>query len=197
MPTAGVPACASSSEPSGIIVGGTEQCDNLPTDLVSDPPGTEAPRSYDQRMTNSMGEFVVAELAAKLMLGDVLREITRRWGAYEFIDHWQQGEFHHDTIVRVANARAELPGTYLVVATNCNGGVKEVLCLASMPSRGGLWRARCPANSEFEGDLPRVLVRSVTEHWFDPCVLLEPNARSEYRAECRVRQPGGGWMPKT
>jgi hypothetical protein len=148
-------------------------------------------------MTSAAAELVVAELAAKLVLGELLGEIARRWGAYEFVEHWQQGEFHHDTIVRVPNARGALPGAFLIVATNCNGGVKEVLCLESMPSRGGLWRARCPSNAEFQGDLPPILARGVTEHWFDPCVLLELNARSEYRAECRVRQTGGGWMPKT
>lgn len=145
-------------------------------------------------MTNSSAELVVAELAATLMLGDLLGELVRRWGAYEFVEHWQQGEFHHDTIVRVPNARDDLPGIYLVVATNCNGGVKEVLCLDAMPNRGGLWRARCPGNGEFQGDMPLILARSLTDHWFDPCVLLELDARSEYRADCRVRQPGGGWM---
>lgn len=148
-------------------------------------------------MTNPSADSVLDELAARLVLGDLLAEITRRWGAYEFVDHWQQGEFHHDTIVRVADAGGALPGPYLVVATNCNGGVKEVLCLAELPTRGGLWRARCPENSEFQGALPTILARSVTEHWFNPCALLELDARSEYRAECRVRQPGGGWMPKT
>lgn len=131
-----------------------------------------------------------------LVLGELLAELARRWGAYEFVDHWQQGEFHHDTILRVSSAGAELPGPYLVVATNCNGGIKEVLCLESMPSRGGLWKLRCPANAEFAGEPPAVLARGVTEHWFDPCVLLEACARSEYRAECRVRQPGGGWMQR-
>ena len=62
----------------------------------------------------------------------------------ELVDPWQKGEFHHDTILRVASYAGELPGLYLVVATNCN----------------------------------------VT-------------ARSECRAECRVTQPGGGWMPKS
>jgi hypothetical protein len=148
-------------------------------------------------MQSASGDLVMAQLAAKLALGDLLGEISGRWGAYEFVDHWQQGEFHHDTILRVPNASGELPGIYLVVATNCNGGVKEVLCLGSVPSRGGLWRVRCPASSEFRGDLPAILARGVTEHWFDPCALLDPDARSEYLAECRVRQPGGGWMPKT
>lgn len=144
----------------------------------------------------SSGAGLVDQLAASLVLGELLAELARRWGAYEFVDHWQQGEFHHDTILRVANAQGELPGAYLVVATNCNGGIKEVLCLESMPSRGGLWRLRCPANSEFVGELPSVLARGVTEHWFDPGMLLGASARSEYRPECRVRQPGGGWMQK-
>jgi hypothetical protein len=140
---------------------------------------------------------LVRELAAKLVLGDVLAELVRRWGRYEFVEHWQQGEFHHDTLLRVPSAAGELPGTWLVVATNCNGGVKEVLCFGAMPTRGGLWRARCPDSAEFEGELPPVLARGLTEHWFDPCALLRPDARSEYRAECRVRQAGGGWMAKT
>jgi hypothetical protein len=144
----------------------------------------------------SSGSALVEELAAKLVLGELLSEIAQRWGAYEFVDHWQQGEFHHDTILRVANSQGELPGPYLLVATNCNGGIKEVLCLESMPSRGGLWKLRCPASSEFVGEPPSILARSVTEHWFDPCALLQATARSEYRLECRVRQPGGGWMPK-
>jgi hypothetical protein len=138
----------------------------------------------------------VDQLAAKLMLGELLAEVVKRWGAYEFVDHWQQGEFHHDTVLRVPSGRGELSGAYLVVATNCNGGVKEVLCFETLPTRGGLWRTRCPANVEFEGELPSILARGVTDHWFDPCVLLGPGARSEYRADCRVRQPGGGWMPK-
>jgi len=139
---------------------------------------------------------LVAELAAKLVFAELLGELARRWGAYELVDHWQQGEFHHDTILRVGGAQGELPGPYLVVATNCNGGIKEVLCLAAPPTRGGLWTLRCPANAELAGEPPAVLARSVTEHWFDPCVLLAADARSEYRAECRVRQPGGGWMRK-
>ena len=59
-----------------------------------------------------------------------------------------------------------------MVATNCNGGVKEVLCLGAVPERGGLWRMRCPQEPEFEGALPSVSARSVRTHWFDPCELL-------------------------
>ena len=33
-------------------------------------------------------------------------------------------------------------------------------------------------------------------HWFDPCELLRDDARSEYRAEFRQRQSGGGWQMK-
>src|SRR5262245_377653 len=99
--------------------------------------GGSAKRRYAPRMQTTPVNSVVAQLATKLVLGDLLGEISRRWGAYEFVDHWQQGEFHHDTILRISDAAGELPGSYLVVATNCNGGVKEVLCLGSMPNRGG------------------------------------------------------------
>jgi hypothetical protein len=38
------------------------------------------------------------------------------------------------------------------------------------------------------------LAAATTEHWFDPCELLAPDARSELREEFRERQCGGGWM---
>ena len=47
---------------------------------------------------------------------------------WEHIDHWAQGEFHHDVVIRVRQLPPELPGPVLIVSTNCNGGVKEVLC---------------------------------------------------------------------
>jgi hypothetical protein len=131
-------------------------------------------------------------LASKLMLGALLDELRSRYGSYELVEHWSQGEFHHDVVLRVETA-ADLPGRVLVVATNCNGGIKEVLVVDRVPDRGGLWKLRCPENREFAGVPPTVLARSVTAHWFDPCELLVDDARSEYRAECRVRQTGGGW----
>ena len=136
-------------------------------------------------------------LADHLVLADLLEVLRRDQGGYELIDHWPQGEFHHDTLLRVDAARAGLPGPILVVATNCNGGVKELLCFGEAPLRGALWRARCPDNSEFEGDLPDLLASTRTPHWFDPCELLRPDARSELRPEFRERQPGGGWRMKS
>jgi hypothetical protein len=130
------------------------------------------------------------------MLGALLSEVWRRWGAYELLDHWQQGEFHHDLVLRVRLAGADLGGEFIVVAANCNGGVKEVLAFTSMPDRHALWHSRCPENPEFQpGALPIVGVAR-TEHWFDPCALLLPDARSEYREEYRERQCGGGWLPR-
>jgi hypothetical protein len=84
-----------------------------------------------------------------------------------------------------------------VVATNCNGGVKEVLCFGEAPDRSALWHHRCPDNPEFAGELAPILERSTTHHWFDPCELLKPDARSEYRSEFRERQAGGGWTMKS
>src|SRR3954466_10656718 len=72
----------------------------------------------------------VAELAQTRVLGTLLDSVRRTWGGDDLLHHHQQGEFHHDVFVRV-RARAgapQLPGEYLVIATNCNGGVKEVLC---------------------------------------------------------------------
>lgn len=136
------------------------------------------------------------ELANSLVLGALLEEVRRRWGAYELVDHWQQGEFHHDTLVRIPASGGQLPGAVLVVATNCNGGVKEVLCFGEVPARRALWHARCPDNPEFSGSLPPLLGAAKTAHWFDPCELLQPNARSEYRTEFRERQCGGGWVAR-
>jgi hypothetical protein len=134
-------------------------------------------------------------LAATLVLGALLDEVRLRWGTFELIEHWKQGEFHHDLILRVAGA-AELPGPILVVATNCNGGVKEVLCFEDVPTRASLWAMRCPDIDELKGVPAVPLARTKTIHWFDPCELLGPDARSELRPEHRVRQPGGGWTTR-
>jgi hypothetical protein len=129
-----------------------------------------------------------------MVLGSLLEELTRRYGGYDLASHWTQGEFHHDVVVRLpAAAQRELPGRVLVVATNCNGGIKEILCFADVPQRSALWHHRCPQISEFAGELGPILARSVTEHWFDPCELLAADARSELRPEYRRRQEGGGW----
>jgi hypothetical protein len=136
----------------------------------------------------------VAHLARSLVLGALLEELTKKYGAYELVAHWTQGEFHHDLVLRLPEpARQDLPGHVLVVATNCNGGIKEVLSLADVPDRLALWHHRCPLVGEFRGELGPILARAVTEHWFDPCELLTSSARSELRPEYRRRQDGGGW----
>jgi hypothetical protein len=136
---------------------------------------------------------VIENLAQQLALGSLLSDLAARCGGYDLVDHWQQGEFHHDLVVRVP-AGTDLPGQVLVVATNCNGGVKELLCFDVEPTRGALWHHRCPDNPEFAGQLPPLLASARTVHWFDPCELLRPDARSEYREDSRERQPGGGWQ---
>ena len=128
------------------------------------------------------------QLADLLVLGALLDDLRARHGLYELIDHWKQGEFHHDVVVRLPD------DVVLVIATNCNGGVKEVLAFESVPARWALWHWRCPHVADFSGDLPGMLGRAVTHHWFDPCDLLRPDARSELRDEHRERQRGGGWQ---
>lgn len=147
-------------------------------------------------MTHGRDARALEALTGQLVLGALLVEVRRRWGDYELLDHWQQGEFHHDVVLRVPAAAPEVGGEFLVVATNCNGGVKEVLCFARLPDRSALWHSRCPDNPEFAGDVPALVGAARTEHWFDPCDLLRPDARSEYREEFRERQCGGGWMPR-
>jgi hypothetical protein len=135
---------------------------------------------------------LVDRLARCLVLGTLLDDLTARFGGYELLAHWKQGEFHHDLVIRLPEV-AWLPGRVLVVATNCNGGIKEVLGLTDVPDRRALWHHRCPSAPEFKGELGPIVARATTEHWFDPCDLLAPNARSELRPEYRRRQEGGGW----
>ena len=140
-----------------------------------------------------MAERTVERLANTRILGALLEELTHTHGGYELLEHWQQGEFHHDVVLRVSAPAETLPGRIVVVATNCNGGVKEVVVFPDVPDRSALWHWRCPTLAEFSGDLPTILDRAVTEHYFDPCELLADDARSELRAEHRRRQAGGGW----
>lgn len=135
---------------------------------------------------------VLERLAAHLALGSLLDVLVEEHGGYELVAHWKQGEFHHDVVLRVAQA-SQLPGDVVVVATNCNGGVKEVLCFDRIPDRYALWHARCPNNPEFHGELSPILAEIRTLHWFDPCALLDQHARSELRPEFRRRQRGGGF----
>ncbi|MEM9069381.1 MAG: hypothetical protein AAGE52_12780 [Myxococcota bacterium] len=130
----------------------------------------------------------VNRLAGSLVLGDLLESLE---GEFRLRHHWKQGEFHHDVVLALADQ------TTLVVATNCNGGVKEVIHFAAEPTRGALWHRRCPESPEFSGALPKILAEARTTHWFDPCELLRDDARSELRPEFRQRQPGGGWTMKT
>jgi hypothetical protein len=140
----------------------------------------------------SMPPSAVQALANTIVLGTLLESLRKKHGSYELVDHWRQGEFHHDVIVRMSDRKA-LPGRVLAVATNCNGGVKEVICFDEVPTRSALWHWRCPRVSEFSGSLPPILARATTVHWFDPCELLDSNARSELKAQYRRRQAGGGW----
>jgi hypothetical protein len=136
----------------------------------------------------------LVHLASHLALGSLLDVLVREHRGYDLIAHWKQGEFHHDVVLRVHEPKG-LPGAVLVVATNCNGGVKEVLCFDEPPDRYALWHTRCPDNPEFEGQLCPILGEARTLHWFDPCALLVADARSEMRPECRRRQRGGGYEP--
>lgn len=143
--------------------------------------------------TNTNQNTFIDQLAAEMLLGPLMERVLSDCGPYTWIDHWKQGEFHHDIILKLTEPCPKLPGQVLVVATNCNGGIKEVLCFQEIPDRWALWHHRCPDNAEFSGDLPEIFAQSRTIHWFDPCELLTPDARSELIPACRRRQRGGGW----
>lgn len=131
-------------------------------------------------------------LEDRLTLGEVL-EVLGALGGYELLAHWTQGEFHHDVVLRLSEPR--LPGRVLVVATNCNGGVKEVLAFDEAPDRDALWHWRCPDGEFAHAPLPELRASLRTCHFFDPCELLAADARSELKPEFRRRQRGGGWEP--
>ncbi len=131
---------------------------------------------------------LVDELATHLGLSGLLADLKSRFGSYALLDHWSQGEFHHDLVIQ-----PEGHDGVLVVATNCNGGVKEILAFDEVPQRWALWRWRCPDNPEFEGELAPIVARATTVHYFDPAELLHPDARSEIKPEHRRRARGGGW----
>jgi hypothetical protein len=120
----------------------------------------------------------VHSLASTLSLGALLARVDRACGRHQLLEHATQGEFHHDLVLGLPAPPASIPGSVLVVATNCNGGVKEVLCFAQRPSLSALWHHRCPENVEFSGTLPPILASSTTLHWFDPCAPLTEQARS-------------------
>lgn len=157
--------------------------------------GQGAGTSYYWRMAQTTTTWV-EQLATTRVLGALLESVRQHWGSYDLLLHHQQGEFHHDVLVRVPDAKPTLPGEYLVISTNCNGGVKEVLCFDEPVEPSALWHSRCPENPEFAGVLPAMLASARTEHWFDPCELLAPDARSELKPEFRGRQAGGGWCKK-
>jgi hypothetical protein len=146
-----------------------------------------------KRMTHQV--LLAQRFADTLALGSLLDEVREHFGSYELLEHWQQGEFHHDVVLRVGTV--DRPQAVLVVATNCNGGVKEVLWFASIPQRWALWRWRCPHVQDFAGELPPLVARAVTSHYFDPCELLGTDARSELLPEFRERDEGGGWRMAT
>lgn len=135
-------------------------------------------------------------LAEEGGLGSLLDSLRRDWGGYDLLWHHQQGEFHHDFLIRVRAARPRLPGEYLAISTNCNSGVKEAVCFDLPLDPSSLWHLRCPGNPEFQGEAPPVLAVARTEAWFDPCSLLSLDARSELKSEFRERQTGGGWCRK-
>ena len=136
---------------------------------------------------------VVSSLREARGLGDALLRIRSAFGRYSLHAHWSQGEFHHDIVVNVSTSGSELPSSWIVLSTNCNGGIKEVLSVEAAPHRWGLWHMRCPDNPDFGGPPPRIVEQWRTEHWFDPCNLLTDDARSELRPEYRKRMRGGGW----
>ena len=83
-------------------------------------------------------------LTGSMVLAGVLGTLRSKFEGYTIVEHWKQGEFHHDLVLRVAEQKEDLPGDILVVSTNCNGGVKELLCFDRVPDRWALWHYPLP-----------------------------------------------------
>ncbi|MGF1468516.1 MAG: hypothetical protein ACFCGT_20520 [Sandaracinaceae bacterium] len=133
-------------------------------------------------------------LPEHLALGDLLTALRAELGTFRLLHHWTQGEFHHDLVLRLEEAN-DLGGRFVLVGTNCLGGVKELMLLADEPARDALWHYRCPEQPEFDAlPMPGILTEIRTVHWVEPCDLLRDDARSELRPEFRRRQRGGGWV---
>jgi hypothetical protein len=130
----------------------------------------------------------VEYLARKLALGPLLDELRVHCGGFRLVDYWQQGEYHHDIVLAV-NRKGPLPGSVLVVSTNCSAAVKEVLCFDAAPTRGALWHSRCPRHPRFTGDLPPLLAAARTRRWVDPCTLLDGDGRGPAMYDLTDRQP--------
>jgi hypothetical protein len=134
----------------------------------------------------------VDDLADSLVLSGCLSKLHASLGGYKLVSHWPQGELHHDLVLRVRGGSA-LPGDYLVVSANCNGGVKEVLCLAEPPTRSALWHWRCPERGEFSGALPQILDQARTLHFIEPNELLDER---DTAAQHSVRIARFGTVPR-
>jgi hypothetical protein len=132
-------------------------------------------------------------LTERMSLSSLLSTLRERYGGYKLLEHWKQGEFHHDVVLRVGTPGPDIPGDVLVVATNCNGGIKELLCFDKTPQRWAIWHFRCPEVPEFAGEIPAILGKTRTANWYDPCGLLGENGPSELKPEFRERMRGGGW----
>ena len=85
-----------------------------------------------------------------------------------------------------------VPAPKLVVATNCNAGIKEVLWFGDAPERWALWGWRSPDNAELEGKLPRLAISWRKENCFNPCERLVDDSRCEFKPGCRKRWCGEG-----
>ncbi len=136
---------------------------------------------------------IVKRLADRLVLGDLLTELHQMIGPSRPIAVWKQSCSHSDVVVQLDH-RKELPGSVLVIAIDCDRGVKEVLCFDEIPDRWALWHWRCPTNPEFEGEIPPLLDYEKTQHWFDPNEICDDDSYCELRPEFRQRQRGGGFV---
>ena len=114
-----------------------------------------------------------------MVLGSLLERLNLDYGGYELLAHHTQGEFHHDVVLRVQSMQGvpgmhgegALPGEILVVSTNCNGGIKEVLVFEAEPDLGAaLFRPlRVDERARAQRAAPRVPAPPA-RGWLGACV---------------------------
>ena len=90
----------------------------------------------------------VGGLARQLVLGVLLEDLTARYGGYELVAHWTQGEFHHDVVCVSPKAP---PPTSQGACSSSPRTATAALTFASSPA---LWPRSSIALSPNTGSTP-------------------------------------------
>ena len=93
----------------------------------------------------------LAFLTQSQVLAGLLGRLRTNHGGYRIVEHWKQGEFHHDLVLKVQAPTGELPGDILVVSTNCNGRGEGIVVLRPGARSLGLVAPPLPGHCRVRG----------------------------------------------